>query len=275
MNRRALPLLLAGIVFASRAFASATLTVSPTIAPNFFGSPSFAGWGANAINALYTGQVSGGTIGTPTFYSALPNGSSINSAFNVVTNFPSWYGNANPAPGFTSEFGNRVHWSISVVATGGDKISLAGLDFTLNSTDGALLFASNFTAADNYSAFRVGVLYGTDGALGGGDDTFITSGSASQLVDALFYVGAGNAYEALTSDPGATNQDRIDIVASGIAGSFTADYNIPIRDSIGTVLGTASGSASLNVVTVPEPGTMLAGALPLAALLWRVQRRRR
>ncbi len=251
--------------------AAVSVEVIPAAAPNFYGSPSFGAWSSNAITALYTGVSSFGTPGTPGFYQAIPSGSTIPSNLNIVTNFPSWNGSADPVgtygAAFANEYGNRIHWGLRIIGTGGETVTLAGLNFSLGSTDGVLAYSDSFTAADSYNSYRVGVLYGADGVLGGIDDTFITSGSASQVVNAILYVGAGNAYEALTTDPGATNQDRIDIVAvnignaNGIAG-FTGSYT----------LGASTVGASLNVASVPEPGTVFAGVgalLSLAAFRFR------
>ncbi len=282
------PLRLAGAAFAAAglaflpaaASAQVTLTVTPSVAPNAFGSPSFNGWASNAVQALYTGQTSFGTAGTPTFYQGLASGAPINSNVNLATNFPAWQGSASPAttfgPAFANELGNRVHWGVSIIsASSANTVTLAGLDFTLNSTDGQLFYTNDpFTGADVYSPNVMGVRYGANGVLGGGDDTFVTSGSATQAVNAIFYVGVGNAYEVLTSDPGATNQDRIDIAASQIGGQFSASYTIPIRDAAGNLLGTnATNAAVLNVVTVPEPGTVLGGLLLTGALGWHQRRR--
>nr|HMP18518.1 hypothetical protein [Gemmatales bacterium] len=62
-------------VFATLACAQTTISVYPSLAPNVFGSPSFAEWEANAIFALQNGQTTAGNFGLPTYYEQIPNGS--------------------------------------------------------------------------------------------------------------------------------------------------------------------------------------------------------
>ncbi|MBZ5696891.1 MAG: hypothetical protein LAN36_16210 [Acidobacteriia bacterium] len=61
----------------------------------------------------------------------------------------------------------------------------------MNSSDpaDALKFTGGFDATDEYSAKRVGIIN-----LPGGGQQLVTSGSASQLVNELVYVGIGNAF---------------------------------------------------------------------------------
>lgn len=251
---------LAGL--AGTAAAAPVVTVIPASAPNSFGSPNFSGWVANAQAALQSGASSAGTPGTPAYYQAAP--AVIDATDNIATSFNSWKGVA-PAPGvgFGSELGNRLHFGVRVVDTTA-TFSLSQLQYDMSSSDPGnfLNFDGSFTAGDSYSATRVGIHYGADQAPGGGDDTVYTSGSATTPVNALFYVGIGNAPSATAGSPGATNQDKIDNALAGL------DYPYTISTTY-TIAG-ETGSASVTVV--PEP--VNAALLALGACLMVARRRR-
>jgi len=103
--------------------------------------------------------------------------------------------------------------------------------FSASSSDPGNALGFAFVAGDyDYTPDRVGVDFGGNGVLGGGDDTFYTSGPSSQLVDAIYSRGSGNAFESLSTDPGATDQDRLDIVASSVGSfTFTGMYSLELR----------------------------------------------
>ena len=83
-----------------------------------------------------------------------------------------------------------------------------------------------------------------DHALGGGDDTFITGGLNTQLVDGLVGRGSGNSYAAYCPDcTVAEKQAAIDAAAAGGSFQFTGTYT----------LGDSTGSGTFNVSAVPEP----------------------
>jgi hypothetical protein len=241
-----------------------TIQVVPTLAPNVFGSPSFAPWQANAITALDTGTTTFGAGAAQ--FDALPNNATLDWRQAVVTGFESWRGVATPnAPSFSGEYGNRMHFALHILGNG-TKFSIGDLSFNATSTDVNNSLAFGFAAGNyQYGAGYVGIDYGGDGVNGGGDDLYITSGANTQLVDELIARGSGNALDAYVTDPGATLQDRIDNSASlfGIDSdfSFTGTYT----------LGAATGSATVNY-TVPEPA--MAGSIGVAAIFMRNRKRR-
>ena len=241
------------------------IQVVPWLAPNAYGSPSFSGAADNAIQGIYRGQTSYGTAGTPTYFKAQSN---VTSSEVIVTGFPSWKGHADPASifgsAFANELGNRMTFGFPAAGDGSTQFSVADLSFVGSSTDlyngnpyNGLGFA--YSGGYTYSNQLMGVLYGKDGKLGGGDDTFITSGASSQLVDALVGRGSGNSFAAYCSGCTiAEQQAAIDSAASypGAPFDFTGTY------SITTNAGQYSGSGTFHV-SVPEPPTV---ALMLAGL---------
>ncbi len=113
----------------------------------------------------------------------------------------------------------------------------------------------------------VGVRYGADNKLGGGDDEFITSGANTQLVDALFGRGSGNSLAAVCH--GCTLADQqgiIDDVAAypGFPFTFTGTYTV-VEDS---------GSGTFNVANVPEPSTWAMMVLGFAGMGFMAYRRK-
>jgi hypothetical protein len=124
----------------------------------------------------------------------------------------------------------------------------------MHSSDGdGLQFVGTFDSIDVYTSARVGILAGPDGKVGTADDVYITSGPATQLVDALDYVGIGNAYWPADAGEMATLVNAINTQGLTVTGGYT------ITDGDGTILGTTSNS-----IGTPEPGTaglMLGGGL--------------
>ena len=247
---------------------AATITVYPSIAPNAFGSPSYAAYVNNATTALYNGASAGGTPGLPTYYQQISGSISISQM--IVSGFPSWNGYADPGvvfgPAFAAELGNRPLMGLKIDKDGGPQFSIGQLAFNQTSSDIGNYLGFGFGAgAYNYSLDYVGVLFGLDGVWGGGDDTFITSGLNSQLVDGLVGRGSGNAPAVYLTDPGLTNQDKIDNALA----YFTDPFSVT-----GTyTLGADTGSGTFNVVPVPEPTSMSLAALGGLSLLF-VRRRR-
>jgi hypothetical protein len=230
-------------------------------APNYFGSPSFAGWGANAVNALENGLSSVGNPATdPTAYYQVTNGTDTS---NLVTSFPSWQGQADPGTNFgaafANELGNRLHFGL-LVNGNGTQVSLSELTFNMHSSDPGDLFAfSGDFSSDDYSSVRVGIDFGSDGKLGGGDDTYVTSGAGTQLVDAFVYIGVGNALDPV-ADAGcvlppsptvAQEQAALDcgkaFYDSLMPFSITTDYSL-VSDTVEI----ASTSETVDFA-VPEP----------------------
>lgn len=239
------------LLLARVASAAPVLTEFASPAPNFFGSPSFSGWGANAIDALQNNLSSVGNPATdPTAYFQVTTGTDTS---NIVTGFPSWNGVANPGGAFASELGNRLHFGLHIVGNG-TLFSLSELSFDMHSSDPGNIFS--FTgdfSTDDYSAFRVGIA--PDGSL-------ITSGPGTQLVKEFMYVGVGNALAPSDVGCPGTDQAAIDCAKafydSLMPFSITTDYSLVIDDSTFNVSDTVE-------FPVPEPPAMLLLLSGLAA----------
>ncbi|HEV7385737.1 MAG TPA: PEPxxWA-CTERM sorting domain-containing protein [Phenylobacterium sp.] len=241
----------AAVTAAAGAAHAVTITVTPTLAPNAFGSPSFAPWAGNAFTALYNGQASAGAPGTPSYFQAQSN---VQAKDLVVTNFSAWMGQAEPGGAFGGEFGNRGHFGLSILGDGA-QFSISQLSFSATSTDPGDLLAFGFLTGEyDYSSSYVGVLAGDDGVVGTGDDTFVTSGANTQLVDALFGRGSGNSLAALCGGcTPAQEQAAIDAAAGSFgtqAFKYTGTYQL--RAVTGALI--AEGSGTFNV-GIPEPST--------------------
>lgn len=242
------------------AFAAPTITVTPTLAPNVFGSPSYPSWVGNSYQAQLQGLTTFGTPGTPDYYQAQ---AVVDRHEAIVTGYNSWKGVANPGAPFGSELGNRMLFGLHIKGNG-QKFSIDNLSFNATSTGdgGGLDFGFGF-GSYNYSNDYVGIQYGGDGVLGGGDDTLITAGANSQLVDELIGRGSGNSYASYVTDPGATLQDKLNGVAEDPSTqwtSFTGVYTLR-----GITSGDVTGAGTF--AAVPEPGSMAALGLGALALL--------
>jgi hypothetical protein len=243
--------------------ASPVIKVTPAVAPNVFGSPSYAGWLANAVNAIENGLATNGAAG-PAQYNAQ---SVINFAKEaVVTGFPSWQGEADPGtvfgPAYANELGNRPLFGL-LIDGNGEQFSISQLSFSV-AGDSNNLLDFNFAAGSyNYNAGYVGFLNN-----GAGPRTYITSGPNTQLVDGLIGRGSGNANAAYC--PGCdliAQQAAIDAAGAELGGltSFTGTYTLSL------VSGDVTGSGTL--VGTPEPGSflMLTGGLLVVPFLRRLR----
>lgn len=259
------------------AFAGPSATVTATSAPNAAGSPSFAGWTDNAIQAQYLGTSSYGTVGTPTFYQAAPSTMSVYD--NIVTGFNSWQGKTDPGTvfgaAFSNELGNRLHFALDLKAAAGDLVSIDKLSFTGSSSDttDSLAFAYSIGTYGYSSSYR-GLLYGNDGIRGTADDIWVTSGPSSQQVNEIIGRGSGNAWAVYTTDPGATLQDKIDNAALALGSApinFTGQYSYDNQ-----IVGSAT--VTFNPASVPDSGStaalLVTGLAGLACLSRRRFRRR-
>jgi len=252
---------LAFVVWMFLAVSNATasmITVFPSISPNQnLPSPSADAYLVNAVFAIENGLTSyiGGGDPAGAQYTQT---NSILPGDVIVTAFESWRGDAPPPAAYAGEYGNMLLFGVFIQSDAG---------FTLSDVTYYEDFFGNldsFTMAGQQFNFDlVGVNYGGDGALGGGDDTrYDTPGGASDdstLIHAMYFAGFGNAFSA-------ANQTELDNAKAYVAGygsnpAAVGAYSIP----------DAYGEGS--VAVVPEPAAFVTLPFGLAAL-WAVRRRR-
>lgn len=265
---------------AGTGFVAAALLVSPasaaivieqyfSSAPNVYGSPSWNGYVANALNSLENGL---GDIGNrttdPTAYQRL-NGYYAPGDV-MVTSYNSWMGVANPGAPFGSEYGNRIHAGLHIYGDGLTQFRLEDLTFSMSSSDGpnSLAWAGNFIGYDFNNTTRYGVDWGADNAKGGGDDTIIFgAGSGLLWVDELVYVGVGNAFWPQVPTDGLTGQAALDSVAAYIVANSIAIANTYcIKDQSGAQV---CNTASIQLIPEPTGAAILGSGLFGLALLRR------
>ena len=233
-----------------------TVEVYASPAPNFFGSPSWANYLGNAMASLEDdlGDVGDREI-APTAYEIFEEGQFVSANELIVSGFASWRGVADPAAPFNAENGNRLHFGLHLTGDGTEQFRMEDLEFQITSEDGGVLNSAGNFAGSNYSSSRVGIDYGADRMKGGGDDTVITSGAATQFIDEFVYVGVGNAYDA-TNATGATNQEKLDNTFQQIR--TTSLFNVTGAYTLFDTGGNELASGSTFITVVPEPSSGLA-----------------
>jgi hypothetical protein len=262
--------LLKTVAFASLSFlalpakADIVINVTPWLAPNAYGSPSFDGAVANEQYALIHGLTTYGAAG-PTQFNAQSN---VTVKQGIVTGFPSWMGVADPAAPYNLEFGNRMSFGL-LINGNGNQFSLSQLSFNAVSSDPTHLLNFGWGVGSyDYNAGYQGILKGNDGILFTADDVYITSGPNTQLVDGVVGRGSGNGNPAYCPPCTTTaeKQQLIDLAA----GFATQDFTFTGTYS----LAGATGSGTFNVSAVPEPSTWAMMILGFAGIGFMSYRRR-
>jgi len=253
-----------------------TIEVIPSLAPNAYGSPSYAQYVSNATYAIQHGLSTYGDQNLPSYYQAAP--STLLVSQNIVTGFSSWNGVASPGGAFASELGNRLSFGLLILGNG-TKFSISQLSFDAVSTDTATPDSLGFgySAGPNgygYSSGYVGIIYGSGGQSDtGAGYTYITSGDNTQLVDEVVGRGSGNAWAAYSNDLGGTTlQDKIDNAVANVGPTpfnFTGTYTLngfaaPITGS--ATVEFVPGLSPQDAPPVPEPITMAGLLLGVGAL---------
>lgn len=237
-----------------------TIGVFASSAPNISDSPSWGGYATNAMSWLQNG----GTFGDPSispigYVHATPK---IPAGDITISNFNSWRGTALPSAPFDGEFGNRVHFGLSVIAEPGVTFMLSNVTHDVTSSEGNSLGLLRFTnpnssSINSFTPTRIGI--DTNG-------NQITSGSATGVsLIALYYIGESVAYSAYGAGSEQQKLQNIEDYVNSVGGvDVTGTYSV-------TYSGTKSGtiSASDTVAVIPEPTVVLLGSLGVFALLRR------
>jgi len=265
--------------------------VVPSYGPNAFGSPSWSGYLSNAQTALMMGSPAniGDRNTDPTAFELVDPANpfapanEIQPSEMIVTPFNSWRGMAGPSAPFAGEFGNRVQFGFALETDGFGQLDIATLDIEWTkqwmNNDAAMdtsaiildpLTQGTFLTA-TYTAATIGVLYGGDGAVGGGDDTILSSGTGP--VDAIYSVGVG---AGLLPDDigGATDQEEIDLFIGNL---LSANHPAQkIKTSYTVMLDSGEQLMSMSTVfLVPEPASLITMIPALGFLLAFARRRRK
>lgn len=240
-------------------------------APNAYGSPSWGGYVANAQTGIQGGGVNVGDRNTdPTGYEIL---STFTPGDMMVTSFTSWRGVAGPLAPFAGEYGNRLHVGASIISD--TAFTLADVTFDYQSSDGSLNYSGDLAGTNFGTGSRVGVWYGANGVLGGGDDVIYNTsniGNDSVLINELYYVGVGNAFwpGGDLTPPSSGTQADIDATAAYILANVSYVTNkYCVRDR-------SCDTSTLYRSDVPEPPSASTFGLGLAGLvgLGLIRRRR-
>jgi hypothetical protein len=257
------------------ASASIKLDVVASSAPNAYGSPSWSGYVANALNSLGNNLGNIGSRATdPTAYEVA--GQYVQPGDFMVTTFNSWRGTVSPAAPFNNELGNRMHFGLHAYGDGTTQFKLEDLTFAVHSSDpgDSLITTGNFIGYNFNGVTRYGINWGADRTKGGGDDIIYTSGNGQTPVDELVYVGVGNALWPAGDDPNPGNP------AGGAQAAMDDTVNWILGNAPFTITGQywiQGDTGSDSVTVVPEPTTIVAGALlllPFGASTLRLLRRK-
>ena len=267
--------------------------IAPAFAPNSSSSSSFNGWAANALTAMQSSSIANiSDRNAPTndatafelVDSANPTSPAnlINPSEMIVTSFNSWRGVAPPASPFGAELGNRVHFPFALETDSNMKIDIANLDINWTKhwmdNDAAMatstiiqdpLTSGTFSTA-SYTDLTIGVDFGGDGALGGGDDTILTSGTGA--VDAIYSVGVGDGF-LVDEIAGATDQEEIDAFVSNLLASDHTPQKLKTTYTV-TLDSNEQLMSMSTIFLVPEPVSLVT-MLPGIGILVAYLRRRR
>lgn len=259
-------------------------------APNFeivpsigtgLSSPSSAQYAWNALEALRSGSNSYGS-GAARYDRLVGSGvSPVQVIDTSASGVNSWLGLAAPNALYGGEYGNRLYFGLAIVNPT-TTFSLSQLVYfdnfyqydPFNFTSDPVYFN---TASDTYDgATIVGINFGGDGALGGGDDTVYSAGESNTLqVNALYYRGVNSAFPLVLDGVG-SDQDNLTSLAAAIGSGqivLTAAYCLTSTPGDINGCSEATASAPSSVSVVPEPSSYALMGLGLLALGYARQRR--
>ena len=227
-----------------------TVNVYVSIAPDPFGSAAtFNSWSANALAALQAGSSTGGTVGQPDYYAQVASFQATDMIGSSTYNY--WRGQVSPPAPYDTQTGNMLMFPMAVYGNG-TQFTMGDVSFTDS------FFGTTFPPPNpkplsgvGFGVRMIGINFGADGVLGGGDDTIYggtspTPGGPASLLDALFFSGFGDQFFIPDLAGLQTGIDQIQAASTPYAtGTYFA--------------GAVSGTAGVEMV--PEPATLSFGVI--------------
>jgi len=240
-------------------------------------SASFFGFKGNSYASFnYSFSNEGGTLQTsPQAYNPLFTGDVI-GADSMVARTNSWLAQHDPPSPFGNEDGNFV-WSFARIysSDGTTEFVLDDLRYELTDTSGVLSASGSYATGnfeDSLTRSVIGIDYGADDALGGGDDTTYISGNGTTPVNEIRVFADFGIAEDGSSHSG-SGQTQLDNALAALI----ADTPFQLTNSFwldGTsyeggsaIWVTADGEPPAPGSDIPEPTTLMLlglGALGLA-----------
>jgi hypothetical protein len=270
-------LLLAALVAAGSAMAQVVIIPIVSLAPRH--SPNITPYNQNALFAIRNGLTSynSNPANPASIFERVTGDIMIDSIYAAPTpsapEFNMWRGIFDPAAtlgsAYASQSGNSLSFGFMVAPDNGQQVSLNNLSIHIGSETGIDINA----VFPFYSSSFAGVLKGADGVLWTADDTLVTSGAKTQLVDALIGRGSGFALPIAASTPGATWFDRVEherLTRSSLPLELTTQYRyrrVRVLSDAAPV-GYADPGAAVQTPVLPRSSaTGASPSLAFAALL--------
>lgn len=156
----------------------------------------------------------------------------------VSTTVNLWRGQFNPPAPYNAQFGNRPYVAVLAIGQNG-KVCLDRLSYKVSCGAIPLLGNNSSLAGLTYSVSRIGISAGPDGKLFTADDEIITSGSGTNLVDAIAFIGGrvgavGNTQaniDSVNSAVGSGTWLRWDYYFTGVTNVSHDGITIPLYQS--------------------------------------------
>jgi hypothetical protein len=247
---------------------AATVDAGFVVGPNNNVPGTYGGFRANGESSFNDNFSKIGSLeNTPQAYNPLFGGSITTD--RMIARDNSWLGEHDPASPFEDENGNVV-WSFARIT--GDGVKLDDLRYE-RTFSGSSAIADELDTTGSYegggfedslSRSTIGIDYGGDGVLGGGDDTIYTSGNGTTPVDEIrVFADFGFAINASDFAPDLSGQAQLDATRSAL--DDEAPFDVTNEFSLVDANGDpgATGGSTVTVTAVPTPG---AGAIAFALL---------
>ena len=123
-------------------------------------------------------------VGTPTGIEIRP----VFDATDITVSATNlWRGNFNPPAPYASQHGQRIYCPVLLIGRNG-KVSLDRFQYRVTCGIASFDNQSSFSGS-TYSVSRVGLQAGPDGVLFTADDIIVKSGSGTNLMDAIAFIG--------------------------------------------------------------------------------------